>query len=1007
MNAMSRKTGGWVMLVGILLSIAVPAQAGLIQPVSLLGPNQAPPAGGNGDSDLPLLSPDGRYVIFSSTANNLVLLSNAAPIPMRVPARFNVFLRDRTSQTTSLISLNLNGTAGGDGDSFPVAISTNGQLALFESSASDLIAGDTNKVADVFVRDLAGGTTLLVSINTNGLPANGASRSAVMTPDGRFVAFVSEASDLVPNDTNRIADVFVRDLQTLATTLVSTGALSTNPAALVPVSSSEAPQITPDGRWVAFSSTATNVVSGVRTVGDIYVRDVIAGTTTWASSGMRTNLQSVAGKTNGICYNLALSADGKIVAYQASQTPLPTTNNSGHILRYSLDTGITELIHTNAPTSIPTAEETRNLDITPDGRLVAFVANTNGVLGATTCIQAWDAATGLTMLASGDLAEAVRTNSISTRPVIDPSGRYVAFLSSATNLTSNAIPGTWHIYLRDQTAATTTLVDADTNNAGSPVAFPAVPSLSADARFAAFACPDGGLVSNDNNHYQDVFVRDLAAGTNELISVRHPSLASATPNNFSVLPAFSASADGRYIAYASEAENFVPGDTNGFRDVYIRDLAGNTNRLVSADPGDVSGNGLSAEPAISGDGRYVAFTSSATNLVAGDINQVTDVFARDLQTGSMVLVSLKFNGSGPGNKASSSPALSADGRWLLFRSQATDLASGTFTGTENLFLRDLQLGTNQALTTAGVVAAAMTPDGRFVAFFGSIPGVAARLYVWDSTLTARVFTNTTTGITGVAISPDGSRLAYSTASELRLADLGAQTNWLVSAITTSSRPLPRFNADGNWLAYSRNVSGSNQVFLYDIPGRTELLVSHAMNSAAGGGGHSDSPDLSPDGRFVSFRTLATNIVTGASGITRQIILFDRQTGSNTLVSASRFTGGPADDHSMRASFSADGQTLLIQSWASDLTAGDFNHSGDVFAHTIFTAMILPATTPGQGPWLGWPFVPGNNYGVQFKNSLADPLWQDLPGSSTNIGVKVWLQDMTPASPERFYRVISF
>lgn len=1010
MNAIYRKTGGWVGLIGILLSITVPARAGLIQPVSLLSPNLAPPSGGNGDSGLPILSQDGRYVLFSSTANNLVLLNNNAPIPMLVPARFNVFLRDRTNQTTTLISINTNSAAGGNGDSFPVNISTNGQFALFESSASDLVVGDTNKAADVFVRDLSGGTTLLVSISTNGLPGNGESRSAVLTPDGRYVAFVSEANNLVPNDTNRIADVFVRDLQSLVTTRVSVGAVSTNPAALVPVSSSESPHITPDGRWVAFSSTATNLVPGVRTVGDIYARDLIAGTTVWASSGMRAKLQSVTGKTNGVCYNLALSADGKFVAYQASLSPLPTLTYSGIILRYGLDTTVTDLVHTNAPTSIPAAENTRNLDLTPDGRLVAFVANTNGVLGTTTCVQVWDATTSVAKLASGDLAGAVPANSISTRPVIDPAGRYVAFLSSATNLTANAIPGTWHTYLRDLQSGTTALVDADTNSAGSPVTFTTVPSLSADARFVAFECADGGLVANDNNHFQDVFVRDLVAGTNELISICHPALASATPNSFSLLSASSASADGRYIAYASEAYNLVPGDTNGFRDVFMRDLASGTNLLVSPDPSGVSGNGISTEPAMSGDGRYVAFTSSATNLVAGDTNKVTDVFVRDLLTGTTLLASLKTDSSGPGNKASSAPTLSADGRWLLFRSKATDLVSGSFNGTENLFLRDLQSGTNWALTTGTVSpagAAAMTPDGRFVAFIGAIPGNSGGyIYVWDSSLNSRVFTNTTAGL-NVAISSDGNRLAYHTLTQLHLADRAADTNWLVSIFASVSRPLPRLSADGNWLGYSRFVSPWHQTFLYDVQDRTEQLVSHALDSSAGGGGDSDAPDLSPDGRLVAYRTLATNVVTGATGTTRQIVLYDRQTGSNTLVSASRFTGGPADDQSLRASFSADGQTLLMQSWASDLAASDFNHSGDVLARTIFTAVILRPATPGQGPWLYWPFVPGNNYSVQFKNSLDDPLWQDLPGSITNIGVKAWLQDITPASPERFYRVISF
>ena len=128
---------------------------------------------------------------------------------------------------------------------------------------------------------------------------------------------------------------------------------------------------------------------------------------------------------------------------------------------------------------------------------------------------------------------------------------------------------------------------------------------------------------------------------------------------------------------------------------------------------------------------------------------------------------------------------------------------------------------------------------------------------------------------------------------------------------------------------------------------------------------------------------------------------------NTLASVNRFTGGPGDDHSMRASFSADGQTLLMQSWASDVAQGDFNRGGDVLAYTMFTAVILPPATPGQGPWLYWPFVPGNNYSVQFKNSVTDPSWQPLPGSVTNSGVKAWQQDLSPAVGQRFYRIILY
>ncbi len=1009
-NELSQGSAPFILLITflafLLLCLGVPALAGTPQMVSRLGIQTSPPFGGNGDSCLPVLSLDGRFVLFASTANNLVVASNGLPIPSLSQARFNAFLRDRTNQTPVLISLNLTGTAGGNGDSFPIAISTNGQFALFESSASDLVAADTNNISDIFVRDLVNGITLLVSANTNSRPGGGISRGSVMTPDGRYVAFVSEASDLVPGDTNRIADVFVRDLQAAVTTLVSVGAQSTNPAALSPASSSESPEITPDGRFVAFDSTATNLVSGVRNVGDIYVRDLAAGTTTWASSGMRAKLQSALGTTNGNCYNLALSTDGKFVAYQASRSPLPASTYSGIVLRYGLDTGVTELVHTNAATSIPLSKETRYLDLTPDGRYVAFVANTNDVQGKTTCIQVWDGNSGALTLASRNLSGTVPQDSVSIWPAIDPSGRYVAFLSNASGLTTNPIFGTWHLYRSDLLTTNTILVDADTNGVSSSVTSASVLRLSADGRFVAFEAADGNLVANDNNHRLDVFVRDIVAGTNELISARHPALASASLNGLSLMSAFATSADGRYIAFASEADNLVTGDTNGVRDVFVRDLATGTNWLVSMALDGSVGNGISYEPAISGNGRFVAFTSTATNLVVGDTNKASDIFVRDLQSSTTVLGSVKSTATVPGNKASSSPALSADGRWLLFRSQATDLVSGSFNpGTENLFLRDLQSATTWALTGSGVSAAAMTPDGRFAAFVGGPQGGgAAYLYLWDSAQAARVFTNATLGIATVAISPDGNRLATVTATQLFLTDRLANTNWLVSALATNSQTFPQLSADGRRLAYSKMSGTVRQVYLHDVQSQTEHLLSHDLNSNADGSDNSDGPVISPDGRFVAYRTLATNILSLGIGLARQIVLYDQQTGANALVSTSQRKAGPGDDHSLRASFSADGQTLLVQSWASDLASGDFNRTGDVYAYTIFTAMILPAATPGQAPWISWPFVPGLNYRVQFKTNLSDYGWQDLPGTISNIGVKALLQDSSPAIDRRFYRV---
>src|SRR6266566_6930645 len=369
----TRGLSAWQGALCALLVCRCAVSAAPLQLVSVRDPSQPPPAGGNGDSWGPVLSADGRFVLFSSAANNLVTASNGNALPVLVAPHLNVFLRDRAGGTTTLVSANLTGTGGGNGDSIPTGISTNGRYACFESSASDLAPGDTNGVTDVFVRDLWSNTTALVSANLAGVPGNGVCRGSAMTPDGSYVAFVSAATNLVAGDTNGIPDVFVRDLQAGVTTLVSAGAKSTNSSSLY--GSSESPDITPDGRYVAFFSTATNLVPGVGTAGEIYLRGLVLGTTTWASTGARALL----GTANAISYNQAISADGQFVAYQAStNTGISTIpNGRGVLLRFNLSTGLTDLVSTNANIQTAAYEDIRSVEITPDGRFIAFVANTN------------------------------------------------------------------------------------------------------------------------------------------------------------------------------------------------------------------------------------------------------------------------------------------------------------------------------------------------------------------------------------------------------------------------------------------------------------------------------------------------------------------------------------------------------------------------------------------------------------------------------------------------------
>lgn len=992
------------------LNLASRVAGDSIQLISAKDATAPPPASANGDSGLPIISPDGRYVLFASSADDLPATTNSAAVTALFPPRLGVFLRDRTGPSSTLVSMNLSGTGGGNGDSLPSGISTNGRYALIESSASDLIPNDTNNAPDVFVRDLAAGTTVLVSIGTNGDVGNGGSRSAVMTPDGHYVAFVSAANNLVPDDTNGIADVYLRDLQVGTTTLISVGAKTAN-------RSSESPTITPDGRYVAFYSSATGLLPGTTNYGDIYVRDVVAGTTIWASSYARTALQLFQNKANAVCFGHAVSDDGQFVAYEVGQT---TNTFSGIVLRYNLGSGATGVVHTNAARPATTAEDAINPVMTPDGRFIAFVANVGVGVVTNTTIQVWDASTGTNVLVSAGLDGMAPSNSICDWPAITPDGRFVAFMSSATNLVTNTLSGEYHLFLRDLQTAVTSLQDADTNGVGLEAGAITIPRLSDDGRFIAFAAPDGSRLAGDINRNSDVFVRDAMLEVTELVSARQATLPFVTPNGPSVLSALSVSGDGRYIAFASDADNLVANDTNGFRDVFVRDLVIETNILVSADSnGIATANGWSFEPSISANGRYVAFTSSANNLAPGDTNNAQDVFVRDLLNGTTILASVNTNGFSA-NRASSSPALSDDGHAVLFHSLASDLALGSFgTTSDNVFWRDLVGNINYPVSTNSsgltTLAAAMTPDGHYVALRAP---TGNSFYVWDSQLHARIYTNTLpTTVTNLTISPDGNRIACLLANwQLYVVDRAAGTNL---QLATGASLSPKFSADGRHLVYqtvSANAPSDTNaladIYLYDFQSSSNYLVSHAVSGP--GNGASDSPDISPDGRFVAYRSAATNLVPNDVNGFPDIFVWDQTAGATLLLSASRSTNAPANNRSLTPVFSSDGQTIAFASAASDLIAGDFNRCNDVIAYSlvstnsipVFRVAILSGPASASGCWLTWPVVAGRSYRVQFKSDLADPNWQDGLGGVSLVGSQGWFNDTTMVVTQRVYRVVA-
>jgi tricorn protease-like protein len=298
------------------------------------------------------------------------------------------------------------------------------------------------------------------------------------------------------------------------------------------------------------------------------------------------------------------------------------------------------------------------------------------------------------------------------------------------------------IFVRDRQDGTTELVSVSGSGAQANGDSQA-PSISSDGRFVAFQSQATNLVPNDINHNQDVFVHDRQTGTTEIVSV---SGSGAQGNNFSYQP--SISSDGRFVAFYSDATTLVPDDTNARSDVFVHDRQEGTTERMSVDSSGAQGNGGSGFPSISSDGRFVTFSSHATNLVPGDTNDTGDIFVHDQQMGTTNRVSVSSSGdqaNNGGSYGSLDPSISSDGRFVAFQSDATNLVPGDTNGTytDDIFVHDQQTGTTQRVSVSSSCDQTNFPsykpsissDGRFVTF----ASIATNLVPDDTNDTVDVF----------------------------------------------------------------------------------------------------------------------------------------------------------------------------------------------------------------------------------------------------------------------------
>jgi Tol biopolymer transport system component len=410
-----------------------------------------------------------------------------------------------------------------DREAYAVGLSGNGRLVLINSHATDLVPGDTNERWDVFLHDRSSGKTERISVSTGGAQARatrdpwGGSIGGGISANGRYVVFQSDAPNLVPGDTNRVADVFLHDRGSGVTERVSVGAHGQANGA------SGLATITANGRYVAFESAASNLVArDTNRKVDVFVRDLATGKTSRVSVSSR----GAQAGCKGWCESTqpALSANGRFVAFESSATNLVPgdTNKLADVFVRDRRTGRVERV---------------------------------------------------SVTSKGKQGGADRTNNGSNGPSISGDGRYVAFHSADSNLVPGDTNRTFDIFVHDRKTGRTTRVSVSSAGRQANGESVGAPSFSADGRYVAFGSLATNLVPNDDqaNDIMDVFVRDLRAATTTIASL---GAAGQHGLDSSAVSGIAFSSDDRVLAFSSFASNFVPDDTNGTADAFLRDFEG-------------------------------------------------------------------------------------------------------------------------------------------------------------------------------------------------------------------------------------------------------------------------------------------------------------------------------------------------------------------------------------------------------------------------------------------------
>jgi Tol biopolymer transport system component len=934
-----------------------------LQAISLPSAANPPSDTAAGASTTPSVSADGRIVAFTSTANNLVP-NESAPSPgagAGAGPDQNIYLLDRSTGVTALVS-HAAGSASqaGNGECDDPILSADGSTVVYDSLATDLAGRTIAPVSNVYLYNRLTGTNTLVSHRAADplSSADGSARVQAVSGDGRFVVFFSAASDLVAGQAGAPGNLFLFDASSGAVTLMTHTAASLTTGAgadtgdLDGLVNGSPSAISDDGSLFAYVSTATALLAGPVASGpNVYLFHRATDTNTLVTASAGTG----AGKAVSPA---ALSHDGHFVVYSA-----------GDVFRYDTRLGTTLLV-SHVPGSLTTGgngasgvqnsalpiirgaiPDSRSLLATNvDGSVVAFVSSATNLLGAPTNytgnLFVWDASGTVSPVTGpagggGTVSGPFMSTAIFSSNTylygdlsLSDDGTEVAYASASGDVVAGQTgpAGLDNVFLDDREANTVRLVSGAggsgtaTGNAASNV-----PVLSRDGTALEFQTQAFNLSGTfyDANGNFDVLVYSVAPSPGLTLVSRRAFLVQTTGYSFLA----STSADGRYTVFTSNGTNLVPNqvNTNSDQNVFLHDGQTGSTVLVDHLPNAVNSTGDGGigtadptqapapelRPVISADGRYVAFVSDATNLVTGvpSSDQSPKVFLYEVATGKVTQVS-DNQPVGPHHVdegRADSPAISGDGHYVAY-----DNVSGGDLLDRFAILYDTVAATGVTIfpsdQAGGDTFPTISDDGRFVAFSAlheaSSSGFYTQAYLFDRTTgTAIPVSHTSGSATALANGTSGSAVVSHDGSAV--------------AFVSAAPDLVAGQATGSF----------TNVFLYAVSTGTVRLVSGVNGSPTSGGhGNSDSPAIGLGGGYVAYRSDATNLVRGQTGPAGNVFEFNAAAGSQTLVSHQAGSPTTAAGGSSEPVLDDDGHLIAYASTAGNLIPGQ---GGPVGVKNIF------------------------------------------------------------------------